>query len=793
MRLLLLLLAVVPAIAHAREEAPLGDPGRFPLRHTHVQAEVAGPLADVQVVQSFENRYDRPIEVVYTFPLPADAAVRAMEIHVGERIVRGSVKRRAEAQAIYEEARDRGALAARLDQERPNVFTQRIANVLPGESIEAHLRFTAQAAWGDGAYELALPLVVGPRFHPGRPLLRSVGEGTHADTDQVPDASLVSPPYVRAGTPVGRVGIRVHAEAGLPVGEITSPSHDLAIARTGVTAFEASVTDALPNQDFVLRWAIAAEQPEVSVLAHRARGAGAFLLQIHPPADAEAHAATGREVVLLLDASGSMHGHPLATARAVAAGVLQGLDPRDTFQIVDFASSASAMAERPLLASRANVERGLAHLEHLIAGGGTHMIRGIEAALGAPADPQRLRIVLLLTDGYIGNEAHILEGVNRLLGGARLFSLGVGTSVNRFLLDELAAVGRGAVDYVRPDEDAEVVVQRFRSRIERPVITDLELQAEGVDGLEPARLPDLFAGQPLLTWGRYERPGLTAFTLRGKQAGRPWSRTVRVHLPADEPRYATLGSAWARAKIGTITREQRLDPSVDHTEAIIALALEHQLATEHTSFVAVEERPRTSEKSAVVVQPALIPAGVDYDMSGAGAKRLVAGLLGAPPAGDGGLGLGGLGSRGGGRGAARNLQLGELHEGAKPREVGEFGRKEAKKGERKQDGNLRQEQRIARLTIDEPKLTSAPPGLATTSIHEVLEARRAELQQCSASPGEVRFELRIHPDGRGYVTKTLRSTLGPTATTCIRYRLAQLRFAAIQAEATAEIVLRFVP
>lgn len=659
----LLALWLVPLLASVQAPSPapvpLGESATFPLVHTHLDAEVVGPLAQVTVVQTFANEHPQPIEVIYTFPLPADAAVDAFRIHTGGRTIRGSVVEREEAARIYEDARQQGWLAARLDQERPNVFIQRVANVLPGEAVEVELRFATTATWREGEFELSIPLVVGHRYHSGRPRGTRRGEGTAPDTTLVPDGSLLSLPLLPERTPPPLASLRLHVEAGVPLDTIDSPSHSLLIERTGSTTFEVAADGVLPNQDFVLRWAPKVRAPEVSLIAHRTDEVGSFVVQVLPPPAQVRGTPAAREIVLLLDTSGSMYGHPIQTATAVARAVLEHLDPRDTFQIIDFSQHASSLSPSPLAATRANIGRGIAHLEALQGGGGTEMLPGIRAALAPPADPRRMRIVLLLTDGGIGYEHHVLGEVRQLLGEARLFALGVGTSTNRFLLDELAAEGRGAVDYVRPDEDTDEVAARFRRRIEQPVLTDLVLEGPGLRDLQPRRIPDLFAGQPLTIFGRYDGHGPTDLVLRGKANGRSWVRRLRVDLPAREDRFGVLAAAWARAEIAERIRENWLQPREETVEAITRLALAHQIVTDWTSFVAVEEGRRTGDEAMPIVQPVLVPAGVDRRMvrsAGllelrAGARGQAHGVGGLGTRGGSGLGLGGLGTRGGGMGS----------------------------------------------------------------------------------------------------------------------------------------------
>ncbi len=770
--LLLLVVFIVPFLAFAEEQEAwvLPDSAHLPLRHTQFEVEVTGPHADVVVTQRFDNLHEKPIELLYVLPMPAQAAVHALEVRLGERVIEGKVLRREEATALYGAARDRGVFAGLVEQQRANVFSQRIANILPGETIDVQLRFTTPVKWVEGSWELALPTVVGQRY---------LGRDSKERLEQPP---LVATPSMKERS---RVGFRVYVEAGARVGQIESPSHDIDVSREGETAFEVAVTDALPNQDFVLRWNAETIDPEASIVAHAVDGKGTFLLQILPPVTG-GQVSIPREVVMLLDTSGSMEGYPLQTAKAVGSEVLENLLPHDTFRILDFSDTTRSLADDPLPATRENIERGRKHLESLSSGGGTDMMAGVRAALRAHVDRGRLRTVLLLTDGYIGNENSVLAEVQQSLGGARIFSLGFGTSVNRFLLDELALVGRGAVDYVRPDEDTIELVARFRHRIERPVLTDISLQAPGIADLHPRRLPDLYDGQPIQVWGRYEKPGQRRFVVTGDIGGVPWVQEMEIDLPAHEPRRQALAMAWARARIGELSRLGMLRDTTEHVEEIVQLALTHQLVTSYTSLVAVEESTRTGEEPLKVAQPALAPAGTIF--GGERRKVAVSGLLG--PLGDGHQGEG-LGSRGTGRsGGGSGLGLGGL---------GTRGGTSLERGIRLALSGNREEQVVSKprpsnLVIEVRSLSA---GHDVDSARNRLEKMRRALLQCHAPAtdyeryGEMQFSLGLAVDGSVLKITLRRTNMDNRTAACAIEKLKSLRFAKTQTKASLDLLLRF--
>ncbi|MBI3181460.1 MAG: TonB family protein [Myxococcales bacterium] len=573
------------------EAAEASGPARpFVLEHTAVDIEVSGFVQRATVRQVFQNPFASPVEAVYAFPLPDDAAVDELELKVGGRVIRGEIERREEARRRYEEAKSRGQRAALLDQERPNLFTQSVANILPGEAVEVRVRYAARLRYDDGIFELNFPMTVGPRYVPGVPLAGEMqGKGTSPDTDRVLDGSRITPPFARTGRDVE---VRVRLEAGLCIESLWSVSHRLWAERTSPSSAKLSLdaSDRIPNKDLIVRWTVAGPSLRAAAMTTGTGGTGTFALLLQPEAKDSQPAPVPREMVFVIDTSCSMSGAPLAAAKRVMSLALERLNPDDTFMLIDFADGASAFHDSPLPNSASYVERAQSYLEALPASGGTNQLAGIRAALGRPADPRRLRTVLFLTDGFIGNEVEVLGEAGRLLGSARLFALGMGTSVNHYLLSRLADSGRGFYQYLRPDEDPEPAIERFVRRIERPLLTDVSIDFGGlaVVQLLPAKLPDLFDAQPLVLLGRYQRPGRGTVTLRGSRAGSPVELKINLSLLEREERHTVLGTLWARARIDALERQMHQGERGDLIREITTLGLEHRLVTAYTSFVAVD-------------------------------------------------------------------------------------------------------------------------------------------------------------------------------------------------------------
>jgi Ca-activated chloride channel family protein len=590
----------------------------FPLKHTDVQAEIVGNVARVEITQTFQNPYDKKIEAVYVFPLPNRAAVDDMTIQVGERTIKGIIKKRDEARRIYEAARKAGHVAALLDQERPNIFTQSVANILPGNEIEVKIRYFEALPYESAAYQFSFPMVVGPRFIPGTPT-SSENRGWAPNTTDVPDASRITPPVLKPGQRSGHdISVKVTLDAGTGLQQLLSPSHQVDIKRKG--RGRALVTlrheDSIPNKDFVLRYRVDGNAPKLVLLPHRSTEDGYFLMLIQPEAKPADEKITPKEMIFVVDGSGSMSGFPMEKVKEAMRHSLQNLNPQDTFQVVRFSNRAETFAPEPVSATRENIQRGLGYVESLSGRGGTIMLEGVRTALSYPDDPERLRIISFMTDGYIGNENQILAHLEKHLGGARLFSFGVGSSVNRFLLDKMAEFGRGAVEYVLLQDDAEVPVKRFYERIRNPYLTDIEIDWSGLEVTDvyPKRIPDLFLGQPVVLHGRYVEPGNGSVTLKARLGGKPYQQKIEVHLPNREEQGGAIGTLWARARIEELSNQQIVDPQPELVEEITKVALAHRLVSAYTSFVAVEEQIVTGSDQPVLVEvPVEMPEGVSYE------------------------------------------------------------------------------------------------------------------------------------------------------------------------------------
>lgn len=578
-----------------------------PLKHTKVKARVDGFLARVDVTQVFINPASGKVEAVYTFPLPQNAAVDRMTMFVGERIVRGVIMRREEAHETYQTAKIEGRIAGLLDQQRPNIFTQYVANIPPGALVTVRIGYVETLTYEDGAYEFVFPMVVGARYSP-----------VSKDASILNDARNVTPPLagVRAGHDIS---LEMTIDAGVPVTEVQSLLHDVDISRMDERRLDVRLAarKEIPNRDFIFRYRTAGAHIEDALLTYRKdQGDGFFAFILQPPQSIPAEDVTPKELVFVLDTSGSMQGFPIEKAKETMSLALAALNPQDTFNLITFAGDTRITFPYPVSATPENLRQAQAVLADTSGAGGTEMMTAVRAAL-EPSDAQdHLRVVCFMTDGYVENDREIIGEIMRH-PNARVFSFGIGDSVNRFLLDKMAEVGRGAVEYVTLAEEGSAAARRFHERVRNPLLTDISVDWKdlSVADVSPRRLPDLFGSTPVVLTGRYKTGGRGRIRLQGKLAGRPFVREIQVILPDERPDGEVLATLWARRQIEALMLDEYGQTASDdyenkRQEAVTQLGLKFGLMTDYTSFVAVEEsRGENNETPRRINVPIEMPHG----------------------------------------------------------------------------------------------------------------------------------------------------------------------------------------
>lgn len=573
-----------------------GQVQTLPLKNTSVTAKIAGNLSRVEVRQTFANPGTKPLEAIYKFPLPDDAAVDEMEIRIGDRIVRGNIKKKQEAQQIYQQAKREGKTAGLLEQKKDNIFTQSLANIQPKEQIEVVIRYTNALQFIGSDYEFTFPLVVAPRY----------------ESNQTSNFNpLIAPAFANEVEPTRsgkNIDVNIEIDAGVAISQVQSPSHAIAVQNANYTTKVALANqDIIPNQDLILRYRVTGAETQATVLTQSNQQGGHFATYLIPAVDYQSTEIVPKDVVFLMDTSGSQQGAAIAQSKELMRQFISGLNENDTFNIIDFANSTSKLADKPLANTRENRSQALAYISKIDANGGTELMNGIETVLNFPAaEDGRLRSIVLLSDGLIGADEEVIGRIrDKLKPGNRLYSFGVGSSTNRFLLNRLAELGRGTVTILPPDEDAVKVADKFFREINKPVVTNIELEWIG-DGaapeIYPQKSPDLFASQPLVLYGRKPDASSGKLKITGTVAGgKPYERVLDVNFQQITGNNA-IAQLWGRSRIKDLMNQMYGRENEKGVREVTNTALDYNLLSKYTAFVAVDEEPVSKDDRDIILQ-----------------------------------------------------------------------------------------------------------------------------------------------------------------------------------------------
>ena len=636
MTLSLGLASAIEARAEARELAPMkaSEAGQgtllfrakpsaetcaAPLLRTDVEIRVSGLVARTRVTQTFRNPSDEWFEGVYVFPLPESSAVDRLRIRIGERVVEGEIRERNAAKKDYEAARDSGRRAALLEQERPNMFTSSVANIGPREDIVVEIEYQQTLRYDSGAFSLRFPMTVGVRYIPGAPLAGRSGSGGSPDTVRVADASRITPPVLHPSVgPINPVSIRVELDAGVPLARIESLYHRVRLEKDGprrdIVELEDGVTPA--DRDFELVWTPAVQSAPRAAWFAEKRGDRTYgLLMILPPPDAaRAGRRIPRESIYVIDTSGSMSGTSIAQAKEALEYAIDGLAPEDRFNIIEFNSSAEALFREARAATRENRAEARGWVKGLQAQGGTEMALALDLALNGSESGERVRQVVFLTDGQVGNEEELFRLIRAKLGDTRLFTVGIGSAPNSHFMTKAAAIGRGTFTYIGKVDEVREKMGALFAKLESPVLKGVKIdwpQGASVEAW-PARVPDLYAGEPVVVTASIDRAEGHAI-VTGMRGGTPWAETLALGAAAQG---SGLGALWARDKIGSLMDALRDGAPADETKAkVIELALAHRLVTQYTSLVAADRTPARPAGADLktAAMPTNLPEGWNYE------------------------------------------------------------------------------------------------------------------------------------------------------------------------------------
>jgi Ca-activated chloride channel family protein len=591
-----------------------GDPtvDRLPLAKTDVKVDVAGVIADVKVTQTYKNEGSRPIHAEYVFPGSTRAAVHGMRMRIGERVIVAKIKEREAASEEFTKAKAVGKSASLLEQERPNVFRMKIANILPGDLIEVELRYTELLRPTDGVYAFVYPTVVGPRYASER------HSGANAQD------TWVTSPYLRQGRgPTYEFDMHVTLSTGIDVQALSCKSHEVAAQWQGKRFVTVALDESERhggNRDFILRYQLAGGAVQSGLMLFEGKDESFFLLMAVPPKRVDPGDVPGREYVFIIDVSGSMYGFPLDTAKQLMRDLIGHLRPIDTFNMILFSGGSTRFAPRSVPATHENVQRAITVLDEQQGGGGTELLSGLRMAMEMEHESGTSRSFVVITDGYIAAEAEAFQYVRNHLGKANVFSFGIGTSVNRYLVDGIAKAGFGEPFVVTDAADASPTAQRFRNYVSAPVLTDIRVELDGFRAYDivPTSVPDVLAERPVLVFGKFAGKPAGTITLHGVGGKGPMTQRFDVADVGAAEQNRALSYLWARQRIADLSDFGAALGVESAEEEVTALGLRYSLLTKYTSFIAIDETPRNDlGEGEEVEQPLPLPQGVsEYAVGG---------------------------------------------------------------------------------------------------------------------------------------------------------------------------------
>ena len=591
-----------------------------------VDLTVSGPTIRARVTQIFRNPTKDWVEAVYVYPLPSGGAVDTLKMVIGDRVVVGDIKERQQARIIYEQAKQNGQKAALTEQERPNIFTNSVANIGPGETVLVQIEYQEPVQQSGNEFSLRVPMVVAPRYNPA-PVVQSVdlradGGGWGATkSDSVPDRDRITPEVLdpAQNAPVNPTSITVRLQAGFPLGDVKSHHHAVTIeSPDNATRVIKLAEGPVPaDRDFELTWKPAAEKaPSVGLFREHVGDADYLLAFVTPPAVEEAEQKVlPREVVFVIDNSGSMGGTSMVQAKASLVYALGRLQPNDRFNVIRFDHTMDVLFPASVPADREHLVRATDFVSALKAEGGTEMVPAMRAALtdNSGDDAGNIRQVVFLTDGAVGNEQQLFETITAMRGRSRVFMVGIGSAPNTYLMTRAAELGRGAFTHIGSVDQVEERMRGLFSKLENPAVTGLTAKfSESTADITPAIIPDVYRNEPLVLAAKLDKLA-GSVEIKGRIGDRPWVVTLALANAAEGK---GLSKLWARRKIADaeVARTMRQASPEEADKTILALALEHQLVTRLTSLVAVDKTPSRPEGEPLRVSelPVNLPAGWDF-------------------------------------------------------------------------------------------------------------------------------------------------------------------------------------
>jgi Ca-activated chloride channel family protein len=575
------------------------DVESFPLLETKADVKIAGITAEVELTQVYKNDGKKTIEAVYVFPLGTKSAIHAMRMKIGERIIDAEIEETAKAQQIYEDAKNQGKVASLLEQKRPNVFQMKVANIMPGDEVKVIVKFTEILIPERGIYEYVFPTVVGPRF-----------TGEQKDKED-----WTASPYLHEKeNPPYKFDIKVNLKTGIPLAKVSVPTHQVNISKNNDEATITLTKDEKHggNRDFILRYSLQGNQIQTGLLLYPGKEENFFLLLVEPPDRVNIDMVPPREYLFVVDVSGSMYGFPLDVSKALMKKVIEGLREKDYFNILFFAGGSEVLSPTPLPATKENKKKALEMVMSQTGGGGTEILDALQRIMTLPKQEGLSRIVVVATDGYVSVEKEAFDLISKNLGELNFFAFGIGSSVNRYLIEGMARTGKGEPFLITNENEAKETADKFLNYIQHPLLTDIKTSFKGFDAydVEPVSLPDLFAQRPLVLFGKYKNAS-GSILITGKTAGGNYKKKITIIPSMEDSDNSAIKYLWAREKIARLDDYGKV--GADVKDEVTKLGLRYNLMTQYTSFVAVDKIIRKTGEVVTVKQPLPLPQGVsDY-------------------------------------------------------------------------------------------------------------------------------------------------------------------------------------
>ncbi len=600
-----------------------GDPkvDQLPLKDTRVEIAVTGIIADVRVVQTYRNEGSRPINATYLFPASTRAAVYSMRMRIGNQVIVAKIKERKAAKKDFEKAKEEGKSASLLEENRPNVFSMKLANIMPQDQIEIELRYTELLIPTAGVYEVVYPTVVGPRY---------------ASKDNSEQGRRVHAAYLREGeAPTSTLHISARVSAGVPIEDLNSPSHQISPEwrdKTVTLLTLSEANDFQGNRDFILRYRLKGKAVTSGLILFEGADENFFLFMAQPPQRVVADEIPPREFIFVVDVSGSMEGFPLDTSKKLLEDLISQLRPTDHFNVVLFAGDSTLLSERSLPANSENISRAFQLLNEQRGSGGTELLAAIQQGMNIRLENGVSRSIVLVTDGYVSGEDGVFDHIRQNLDKSNIFAFGIGSSVNRYLIEGVAKAGMGEPFIVTEPSEASAIADKFREYIQFPVLTDIQVKTPGFDVYDvfPTHFPDLLADRPIVVFGKWRGPVAGTIEMTGRSNSGEYSTSVDVASVVPDEGNVALRYLWARSRIAELSDYGSSNIADDKVRQITDLGLKYNLLTRYTSFIAVREEVRNPDGSAADVdQPLPLPLGVT-DMAVGSEPELIwlIGLLG---------------------------------------------------------------------------------------------------------------------------------------------------------------------